>query len=132
MRLTKNLLAPKTLLLLALLYSLIITIAFLVPGRAVPATKLPIDKVVHVGIHAGLLFVWMLYFFKKYKNSIHAKTLFLVAAGCFLYGIIIEVLQGAYIALRYSDNMDLAANSLGTLLGAVVFYKAKHYFENQK
>lgn len=131
MRPIKNLLAPKTLLLLALFYTLLISIAFLVPGGSIPSTELPIDKFVHVTIHAGLLFVWALFFLKKYNNKIAAKTFFLVAISCLLYGIIIEVLQETFVASRHSDVMDLVANAVGILIGSIVFYKTIHYFENQ-
>ncbi|MAZ73759.1 MAG: hypothetical protein CMC70_11510 [Flavobacteriaceae bacterium] len=124
--------APKTLLLLALVYLVVISIAFLIPGRAIPTTQLPLDKVVHIGIHAVLLFVWALYFFKKNDNTLTGNTLLLIGVACFLYGIIIEVLQESLVALRHSDFLDLVANSIGILLGAIVFYKAKHYFKNQK
>jgi VanZ family protein len=128
---TKNLLAPKVLLLLAVLYSLIISIAFLVPGRAMPSTELPIDKFVHVSIHAGLFFIWALFIFRKQNNLIATKTFALVAIFCLFYGIIIEVLQEAFVELRRSDVMDLVANAAGTMLGAILFYKTRHYFENQ-
>lgn len=128
---TKNLLAPKTLLLLALSYTLLISIAFLVPGRSMPSTELPIDKFVHVSIHAGLLFIWALYFFRKQKNTIATKTFSLVAIFCLLYGIIIEALQEAFVALRHSDVLDLVANAVGLLLGGIVFYKVIAYLKNQ-
>lgn len=131
MRPTKNLLAPKTLLLVAVLYTLFISIAFLVPGGAMPKTELPVDKVVHVAIHGGLLFIWALYFFKKYESTIATKTFSLVAISCLLYGIIIEALQERFVPFRHSDVMDLVANAVGILLGAIVFYKFIHYFENQ-
>lgn len=127
----KKLLAPNTLLLLALVYTLLISIAFLIPGRAVPSTDLPIDKFVHVSIHAGLFFIWALYFFRKQNNRIASKNFALVAISCLLYGIIIEALQETFVALRHSDVMDLVANSVGILLGAIVFYKATDYFKNQ-
>jgi len=131
MRLIKNLLAPKTLLILALLYTLLVSIAFLVPGRAMPSTELPIDKFVHVSIHAGLFFIWALYFFRKQHSTLVIKTLAFVAISCLLYGIIIEVTQEVFVARRHSDVLDLVANIVGVLLGATVFYKARYFFENQ-
>lgn len=128
---TKNLLAPKTLLLVALLYTLFISSAFLVPGGAMPSTELPVDKFVHVTLHAGLLFIWALYFFKKYKKTIATKTFSLLAISCLLYGIIIEVLQEKFVPFRNLDVMDLVANAAGILLGAIVFHKVTDYFENQ-
>lgn len=127
----KKLLAPNTLLLLALGYTLLISIAFLVPGRSIPSTELPIDKFVHVSIHAGLFFIWALYFFRKQNNTIATRVFALVAIFCLLYGIIIEVIQEVFVALRHSDVLDLVANTAGILLGAIVFYKARHFFKNQ-
>jgi VanZ family protein len=127
----KNLLAPNKLLLLAILYSLVITIAFLIPGGSFPASKLPVDKIVHVAIHGTLLFIWSLYFYKKGKNVISKKVFFLVIAACFVYGIIIEVLQETLVALRHLDVMDLVANAVGIFLGIILFYQVKHYFKNQ-
>ncbi len=131
MRPIKKLLAPNTLLLVALCYTLLISVAFLLPGRAMPSTELPIDKFVHLSIHAVLFFIWSLYFFKKQNNRIATKAIVLVAISCLLYGIIIEALQEAFVALRHSDFMDLVANGIGILLGAIMFYKFKKKFENQ-
>ncbi|WP_432412643.1 VanZ family protein [Rasiella sp. SM2506] len=96
-----------------------------------PSTELPIDKFVHVSIHAGLFFIWSLYFFRKQNNTIVTRTFALVAISCLLYGIIVEALQEKFVPLRHSDVLDLVANGVGILLGAIVFYKVATNFENQ-
>ncbi|RDK88160.1 VanZ family protein [Marinirhabdus gelatinilytica] len=127
----KNLLAPKTVLLIAILYTFIITVAFLLPGRDLPRTQLPLDKIVHIGIHAGLIFLWILYFFRKKSKNAAIATIYYVAIACFVYGIIIEGLQEMLIPMRHLDFNDLIANSVGILLGGILFYGTRSFFENQ-
>ena len=126
----KKLLEPNTLLLLALGYTLLITVAFLLPGKSIPPTGLPLDKFVHIAIHAGLSFIWSLFFFKR-RNKIDKKTMLVILIACLFYGIIIETIQEYWISLRHADGWDLVANCTGMLLGTLLFHKTQTYFRNQ-
>ncbi|MDX1462120.1 MAG: VanZ family protein [Marinirhabdus sp.] len=108
-----------------------ISLAFLLPGKDLPPTDLPLDKVVHVFLHAGLLFLWLSYVNTiQTLTSIRKKAIFSFAA-CLAYGIVIEVLQENFVPLRYADVWDIAANGTGLILGGLVFFKTQKYFGNQ-
>ena len=131
MRPTKNLLGRKQIFLFCLCYTSIVTILFLLPGKKLPATKLPLDKVVHTLVNAGLFFFWILcgLAFSKGKKR---KVLVLIIAGlCILYGIIIEVLQETLVPLRQADIWDVVANAVGIILGIIVFYKIDYTFKKE-
>ena len=127
----KKLLGPKNLLLLAVTFTILITIAFLLPGRSVPPTRLPIDKVVHIAMNAGLAILWLLVVFKRKQNRLPITWFFTILIACVLYGIVIEVIQEHFIPLRHGDVWDLLANSAGIALGAILFYRVRNYFGNQ-
>ena len=60
----KSLLESKQLLVVCILYSVFITILFLLPTKEIPKlfdTFIPIDKLVHLFIFLVLTFLWLLY-----------------------------------------------------------------------
>lgn len=131
MQLIKSLLAPKTLLLLCLGYTALITLLFLFPGSEIPSIDLPLDKVVHVLIHGVLFLLWGLYAQRAMVKPVRKNTLYYVALGCLLYGIIIEVLQEALVPLRHADVMDILANMVGMLLGMLLVYRSNKHFKKE-
>lgn len=82
----------------------------------------PTDKMLHAGAYLFLALLWKLFFlfqnsdFKRYKSN-----LYWVAIACFVFGMLIEVLQGTLTSYRTPDWWDVLANSTGVLL-AVVFF----------
>jgi glycopeptide antibiotics resistance protein len=46
----------------------------------------------------------------------------------FFYGIIIEASQGLFFESRTADGWDIIANSVGILLGWLIFQKIKKLF----
>jgi len=122
----KKLLGRRPLFLMALGYSILITVAFLYP-RVGPtiSSNFPWDKVVHVTLHAMLIFVWLHYYF-SFRHT--HKILFVIAMFlglCVFYGIIIEILQGMFLKDRQADFRDVIANILGSFLGIITFIKTK-------
>jgi len=103
----------------AILWTLLIFIACLWPGRELPQSTIPlIDKWVHFVMFGGFCMLW-LFAFPSVKIT-HLLLIFL--AGCFT-GYLVEVLQGAFPALgRSKDNIDMIADAIGSLLGVLVFY----------
>lgn len=103
----------------ASLWTLLIFIACLWPGRELPQSTIPlIDKWVHFVMFGGFCFLWLCAF-----PSVKAGHLLrILLAGC-ITGYLVEVLQGAFPALgRSKDNMDIIADAIGSLLGVLVFY----------
>ena len=131
MQLIKQLLKSKFLRILAIGYSLFVTVIMLVPVTKGPKVSIPFfDKIVHALLYSLFVIIWLLYLRSLGKES---KSIYvLVSLALFIYGIVIEVLQGSYIATRTHDNWDIVANATGIFIGMVVFYKAKDTFLSKK
>lgn len=82
-----------------------------------------LDKVMHFAAYFGLTLLWLIYKWKLKITSqaLSLKVIILIMILTVLYGIVIEVLQGRYTADRIADGWDVTANSIGALLGAVIF-----------
>ncbi|MFT4061300.1 MAG: VanZ family protein [Edaphocola sp.] len=104
---------------LAILWTLLILAACLVPGREVPSVSFPlIDKWVHFIIFAVFVFLWLGVF--KWAS---AKTIFLITLSASALGYAVELLQGSGITSgRSYDPWDWLADSIGGILGASIFW----------
>lgn len=101
----------------ALLWLVIITVLFLLPGSALPKEEMLIphfDKGVHFGFFAVLLFLWRF----QGEPSLRFGLLLLVLA--FVYGLGIEYIQHYFIANRSFDTGDVVADMLGAVAGVLV------------
>ena len=74
-----------------------------------------IDKGYHLFAYFTLTICWLFSFYKK-KN-----LKYFIVIGCIIYGIVIEVLQHTLTMYRTGDYKDVLANTLGIVLGLVVF-----------
>ncbi|SDS16633.1 VanZ family protein [Gramella sp. MAR_2010_147] len=82
----------------------------------------PTDKMLHAGAYLFLAFLWKLYFvFQKPDFKRYTSNLWWVALACFVFGMLIEVLQGTLTSYRTPDWWDVLANSTGVVL-AVLFF----------
>jgi len=126
-QLIKRLSGPNSLLFIGAGYTIFISLAFLSPivGN-LPKIDLIIslDKLIHVTIYLILVFIWLLYFFKRQRFLV-LNTLIKILIACFIYGILIEVSQHLFVASRQADFLDVLANSIGLILGAFIFWKVK-------
>ena len=84
------------------------------------------DKYVHFAFYYVFVIVWF-WFLIKTKFAKNAKNIALITA--ILYGIIIEICQGAFTTLRNPDVYDVIANTLGTLTGIIII---KLTYKNSK
>jgi VanZ family protein len=74
-----------------------------------------IDKFYHLFAYFTLSICWLFSFYKK-------PTLkYIIVIACIIYGIIIEVLQDTLTLYRTGDFKDVLANTLGIVLGLLVF-----------
>src|SRR5688572_26984177 len=125
----KRLLGDKFLLFIALSYSCIISVLFLMPSPDVPKIHISgADKIVHCVIYFVLINIWLLYFYKKMDYRFNSKWILILLSSILLYGIIIEIFQGLFTPLRTADIFDVAANFIGSLLGIFFFRSIKHKF----
>ena len=107
----------------SILWALLILILTLTPGKSIPDLELfSYDKLGHMGIFMlqAYFLVSGINFDKKNKNSV-TKSLLLGLLITEIYGASVEVAQH-FIPDRSMDIMDLLANSLGVILGGVIFY----------
>ena len=129
MQLIKNLLEPRNLLVICVLYTTIITIFLLVPISTGISTKLPIDKLVHIVLNAALIFLWLAYFYKKEALK-EWYSLLVILFLAIVYGIIIEISQEHFTTSRTADVFDVVANIVGCLSGLFIFKLLKTKFSS--
>lgn len=116
----KNWLAGK-LLYVALCYSIGVTILLLMPIPEVAQEVVPFsDKVAHLGVYALLSLLWVLV--ATQKKGAFKTAFWLVFLILSAYGMVIEVVQGNFIASRSFDVWDIVANTFGIILGLLLYY----------
>ena len=114
-----RLLGDKVLFWLAITAQITATAAMLWPAPDLPEIDVPMaDKWAHFLVFAVLFFLWAQAL--SVKNQISRLSLKIVFALLF-YGIIIEVIQDNWYFSRTGDLMDVLANTIGILLGLIVF-----------
>jgi VanZ family protein len=111
-------LGARILLIIAVLYTLLITSLSLIQlGKISLGDFNPTDKMMHLGAYFVLAFVWFFYYlFKIQEESLKIKGFFNISILIILFGMLIEVLQGALTDYRDPDWADMLANSIGVLL----------------
>ena len=82
------------------------------------------DKVYHAITYFFLMLSWLYTFHKKEAFNKNVKYVIL---ACFIYGIIIEVLQGVTTTYRTASYLDMLANGSGVVLAVLAF----HLFEKK-
>ena len=127
MKIIKHL-SERNLFLLAITWTVLITVASLVSFNKVPKVVLPgNDKTVHFLFYFFFVVFWS---FALQKNDFFKKYGLLLVLIAIIYGIIIEVLQGVLTITREPDFYDALANSLGAILGYFGTYCVKNKFFN--
>lgn len=104
----------------------IILILFLctMPGSSLPKAslfdKLHVDKIVHFFLFGGTV-ILLAYGYYRQRGHISGKALLGIALVTGLYGLAIEFIQKYFTANRSFEIMDVVADTLGALMGAVIF-----------
>ena len=110
-----------------ILCGIVILILTGLPGSLLPHAKpiLGLDKVVHFLMYAGFAFTCVWGYRKQfvsrdlaYKKRAMLVTLIISIA----YGGLTELMQEYFVPLRTGDWMDFLADSIGAMVGIVVFY----------
>lgn len=98
----------------------------LTPGSELQRTDwfvFEFDKVVHTGIYALLVHLWLTGFKRQRVNRFFRDKAYpLVISLAIAIGVVIEFLQGAFIYGRVFDIYDIIANVVGVCVGTCGFY----------
>jgi VanZ family protein len=102
-------------LLVAILWTLVMCIAFFMPASGIPSVGIPhIDKVVHFSLFTGFGLVWL--------NAVKGRrrTAFVFVVGL-VFAILSETLQGILPTNRTPSSLDVVANVLGLVTALVIY-----------
>lgn len=104
----------------AISWLIMMSILFILPGSALPKEnwfdRIHMDKMVHVGLFAVLIFLWRSSFDWEI-NSYHFVLLFLAL----LYGLLIELIQLYWVPHRSFDLYDILSDMIGSIVGLLVW-----------
>lgn len=133
-RLIKNLLAPKLILSLALLYSIGILYASLMRTEGLPKVNFEqADKVFHFIAYLGLSLLWYFYYIScNLGEHLRKKPFLIIGLLVIAFGILIEVLQDVTTEYRTIDSLDVLANSLGVLVAYIIVSMLRLRLQNFK
>ena len=110
---------------IAVFFTISILFGSLVKSELIVVESISVsDKTYHLIAYFLLMLSWLYTFFKKEKFEENVKYIIL---GCFIFGIIIEILQGVTTSYRTASYLDIVANTIGVLLAVVIF----HVFEKK-
>ncbi len=101
-------------------YLLVIALLSLLPSYDLPDIKLfpGVDKLVHMCMYLGLsvLACW------SYDISHHRmRIMYMLLAGVFMYGVLMEILQRTLHNGRSFDFKDMIANLTGAIIGLLIY-----------
>ena len=110
----------KALLFLSITYTVALTVVCLININDFPKVEIDYsDKIFHCLTYLVLNLLWFNTFL-FYFNIIKSKALWYAAGFSFVFGIVIEVLQGTLTVNRSADIYDVFANSFGVLLAVII------------
>ena len=110
---------------IAVFFTICILFGSLVKSEFIVVESISVsDKTYHLIAYFLLMLSWLYAFFKREKFEENVKYIIL---GCFIFGIIIEILQGIITSYRTASYLDILANTIGVLLAVVIF----HVFEKK-
>ena len=105
--------------LLAILWTLLIFFLCFIPADDIPDVHIPLaDKWTHFILFGVFAFLWLLSI-PVFKNR-YLVFIFLVSV---VLGWLVEFIQGLLVFLHRSEDItDVAADTIGGLLGVMIFY----------
>lgn len=107
---------------------IIATLLFCLPGDKISEAgwleDLELDKVVHVGLFSGMVFLWCLPFQLLIENAERRKLIYgLITLAFIIYGVAIEFIQRDFIPFRSFDFYDIVADTIGCAIGWITIRK---------
>lgn len=111
----------------ALIGLIVATLLFCLPGdqfsKAGWLEELELDKVVHIGLFAMLVFLWCLPVRSRVEQPRLNKIYTAITLVFIGYGIAIEFVQRNLIPYRSFDFFDIVADAIGCVIGLLVIRK---------
>jgi len=107
------------------IWLLILSILSLTPGENFPEIEFnlfELDKLIHFIFYFTLVVLMNIGFRLKKSEPFYKSIVWIVVIGIFI-GWSIEYLQGNFITNRFFDYSDIIANSLGTVIGMLIYVK---------
>lgn len=103
----------------ALVWTLVVTILTLLPGKDLPEVQLVnFDKFAHFGVF--FLLEWLYLRWKTWGPNLGLSVVS-ISLIVISYGGLIEILQGTLYTDRYADLFDFIANASGAFAALIVF-----------
>lgn len=108
------------------LWTIIVGFLYLLPGEDLPVVSiwdvLSADKIAHVGVFA-LLVLFNATGLQRQMRYVYLRdrARFVALIGSVSYGSILEFAQAELTTGRYLEAGDLLANTIGCILGIVIF-----------
>lgn len=119
-------LKKQTWFVLALTYTILITIVSLVKVKPPVDIKVhQADKWVHFGIYVIFTILWFAHFKNSPKEPLSSKPILKSSFLAFLFGVLIEVLQHFNPYARSGDVLDVLANTIGIVIAVLILKKTK-------
>lgn len=88
-----------------------------------------IDKIVHILLHLFFTFFWGITLVKNGRLSSFSKVVYVSFFLSFLFGLLIEFIQGYFTTSRSADVTDILANVFGALFAITLLYQFKEKIE---
>lgn len=105
----------------AIAWSILSTVAFFIPGKALPGNdwlgKIHFDKFVHIGIFSVMIILWCLPLLHRTTQKPIPKLVALISMAFFSYGVLVELMQHFFVSNRSFDIGDIGADAVGCLIG---------------
>ena len=124
-KIIKHLLVVKKLLfLVAIIYTIWLTIVSLININNVPSLGSSFDdKIYHLVAYFALAILWVTYFKPSQKKHIR-----LIIFSCLiLFGVVLELIQHQLNPNRTYDSYDLIANCFGVMFGTLIALRLNIY-----
>ena len=114
----------RLLLLVAIIYTIWLTIVSLINLNNVPSLGSSFDdKIYHLLAYFVLAILWVTYFKPSQKKHIR-----LIVFSCMiLFGVLLELIQHQLNPNRTYDSYDLIANCLGVVFGTLIALRLNIY-----
>lgn len=108
----------------AICWLVLTTVLCLLPGKDLPQIQIVnFDKAAHFFVFGMLCFLWIRFLHPILAQHKPLTALILwVTVFTILYGIVMEIMQGAFYTDREADVYDIVANGLGAIVAGLIVY----------